>query len=102
MACFGAFLGAGQARKVFMINGSMNFLRIPTAVLCLFGQKHFFKAFFWVLGFGGGGRGSEGGEGGGKEFSSEENGGFLGHGSGLPIVGDFGCICWVVALTGTI
>jgi putative MATE family efflux protein len=51
MATYGAFIGAGKAREVFLTNGSMNILRIPLCVACIFGSKNFGAGLAWVMGF---------------------------------------------------
>jgi hypothetical protein len=50
MACYGAMVGAGQAGKIVLINGSMNLARVPIAVLCLYGTARFWSAMAWAVG----------------------------------------------------
>jgi hypothetical protein len=72
MASYGAFIGAGKAREVFFTNGSMNILRIPVCAFCLFGSRGFFNGLAWSLGL---------------------------RNSYPPTVGDFECVCAVIAVT---
>jgi hypothetical protein len=50
MACFGAMLGAGQAGKIVLINGTLDLVRVPAAVLCLYGVSQFWTAMAWAVG----------------------------------------------------
>jgi len=72
MGSYGAWIGAGKAREVFLTNGSMNLVRIPVSVLCLFGQSNFWKGLGWALGM---------------------------RNHLPPTVGTFECIVWVIAYT---
>jgi len=73
IAAYGAFIGAGKAREVFLTNGSMNLLRVPIASLCMFGSSGFWRGLTWALGI---------------------------NGKSPPVpTGDFLCICWVIAGT---
>lgn len=73
MAAYGAFLGAGKARDVFLTNGSMNVLRVPLCVVCLFGQHNFSRGIAWAVGLSGG--------------------------TPPPPIGDFRCVCYVIMFT---
>ena len=44
------FCRLGQARKLVLMNGSMNLARIPTAVLCIYGKDRFWRALAWAIG----------------------------------------------------
>jgi len=72
MASYGAFIGAGKAREVFFTNGSMNILRVPACAFCLFGSRGFFHGLAWSLGL---------------------------RNSYPPTVGNFECVCAVIAVT---
>lgn len=73
---FGAFIGAGKARDVFLTNGSCNIARVPLCVLCIFGRANFFRGLAFCFG--------------------------LGSTHGLRLYGNFDCICWVIMFTAVI
>jgi len=53
MASYGCLLGAGMARTICIVNGSMNVLRIPITVFCLYYNRSFqdmFTVILWVFG----------------------------------------------------
>ena len=53
MASYGSLLGAGMTRTICIVNGSMNVLRIPITVLCLYYNRSFqdiFTVILWVFG----------------------------------------------------
>lgn len=50
MASFGAYLGAGQAKFMLYINGSLNMARIPIVIACMYRKTDFLNALMWTLG----------------------------------------------------
>jgi len=90
MACYGAFIGAGKARLVFIINSTMNLGRIPITVFRMYGGHEQLVALTWAVGL----VPRDPRDTRSRSANTVTHGGIA-----IPLIGNFDAVCYSIAIT---